>query len=526
MPASAISGRQPRRARAIGALDRSCRRAPADPLARCPRRQPRHASQDLHRRAEHHSGSTSPTPQSRSSARSAPTGSTHGLHFHIGSQILDLRRFAPRWRRRAAGRFQHPQHEAAAPAARLTPTSSPRRRSRTTSSARTRPCARSGDGKRIDDELGRARAQSTVTLYTVESSQAQRGGLRRGRRRQVGQPGVRCSTTPATRRDGGRARTPTPRTRRLVHPAGTAPRASDIITADVDLPTPRPGDIVAVPVTGAYGHAMANNYNLVSPGRRSSSSAMEGAAAVRRESHEDLTWRIVRPRPTRSARPARPRHRRRRVRRPRRRARRPRRHDRHRPAASEATGVLRRNEGDFGDILNNPDLVVELMGGLEPAREYVVRADGRQRTPSPPTSSCWPSTARSCGTARASTARSRASRPRPAAPSPSPGSAAMLAGAHVERLHGIAQRHHELHLEPDGRDRRRVRRTRPPRPRRSGTPRPTDRRRHRQGRRAKMAILARWRSTRREPRRDPHEGIEHLTADDLEYARSSASASS
>ncbi|HWI71062.1 MAG TPA: homoserine dehydrogenase, partial [Baekduia sp.] len=40
----------------------------------------------------------------------------------------------------------------------------------------------------------------------------------------------------------------------------------------------------------------------------------------------------------------------------------------------EVTGVLRRSEGDFATILENADLVVELMGGLEPAREYVVRA--------------------------------------------------------------------------------------------------------------------------------------------------------
>jgi homoserine dehydrogenase len=40
----------------------------------------------------------------------------------------------------------------------------------------------------------------------------------------------------------------------------------------------------------------------------------------------------------------------------------------------EVTGILRRSEGDFDTILANSDLIVELMGGLEPAREYVVRA--------------------------------------------------------------------------------------------------------------------------------------------------------
>ncbi|MCW2995872.1 MAG: homoserine dehydrogenase, partial [Conexibacter sp.] len=40
----------------------------------------------------------------------------------------------------------------------------------------------------------------------------------------------------------------------------------------------------------------------------------------------------------------------------------------------EIGGVLRRSEGDFDAILADSDLIVELMGGIEPAREYVVRA--------------------------------------------------------------------------------------------------------------------------------------------------------
>src|SRR3954453_7963823 len=40
----------------------------------------------------------------------------------------------------------------------------------------------------------------------------------------------------------------------------------------------------------------------------------------------------------------------------------------------EVTGVLRRSSGDFDEILAGSDLVVELMGGLDPARDYVLRA--------------------------------------------------------------------------------------------------------------------------------------------------------
>ncbi|MCW3063336.1 MAG: Homoserine dehydrogenase [Solirubrobacterales bacterium] len=40
----------------------------------------------------------------------------------------------------------------------------------------------------------------------------------------------------------------------------------------------------------------------------------------------------------------------------------------------EIAGVLTRSRGDFADILERSQLVVELIGGLEPAREYVLRA--------------------------------------------------------------------------------------------------------------------------------------------------------
>jgi homoserine dehydrogenase len=40
----------------------------------------------------------------------------------------------------------------------------------------------------------------------------------------------------------------------------------------------------------------------------------------------------------------------------------------------EIAGVLRRSEGDFDDILAGSDVVVELIGGTDPAREYVLRA--------------------------------------------------------------------------------------------------------------------------------------------------------
>jgi len=43
----------------------------------------------------------------------------------------------------------------------------------------------------------------------------------------------------------------------------------------------------------------------------------------------------------------------------------------HRP---EVAGVLRRSDGDFDQILDSSDVVVELIGGTDPARDYVLRA--------------------------------------------------------------------------------------------------------------------------------------------------------
>ncbi|MFN2616323.1 MAG: homoserine dehydrogenase [Thermoleophilaceae bacterium] len=40
----------------------------------------------------------------------------------------------------------------------------------------------------------------------------------------------------------------------------------------------------------------------------------------------------------------------------------------------QVTGVLTRSSGDFGQILEDSDLIVELIGGTEPARDYVLRA--------------------------------------------------------------------------------------------------------------------------------------------------------
>jgi homoserine dehydrogenase len=45
----------------------------------------------------------------------------------------------------------------------------------------------------------------------------------------------------------------------------------------------------------------------------------------------------------------------------------------------QLAGVLTRSQGDFDEILAGSDVIVELIGGLDPAREYVLRALGAGR---------------------------------------------------------------------------------------------------------------------------------------------------
>jgi diaminopimelate decarboxylase len=211
-----------------------------------------------------------------------------GLHFHIGSQILDLEPFRAALEVVAAlgdfhtynmgGGLGVPYtHEQSAPAI-------------DDYVSRKVDLLREivGPGKRIADEPGRALvAHSTVTLYTVQSVKhnvatwvAVDGGMSDNLRPMLYD--ARYEAMVVDRPNAGGT---------VAHLAGKHCESSDVLIHDVDLPDPRPGDVIAVPVTGAYGHAMANNYNgqprppivFVSNGN--------ARAVVRRETYEDLTRR-------------------------------------------------------------------------------------------------------------------------------------------------------------------------------------------------------------------------------------------
>jgi diaminopimelate decarboxylase len=75
--------------------------------------------------------------------------------------------------------------------------------------------------------------------------------------------------------------------------AGKHCESGDILVRDVDLADPRPGDLLVTPATGAYGYAMASNYNGIP---RPPVVFCEGGRAgvvVRRETYADLTSRDV-----------------------------------------------------------------------------------------------------------------------------------------------------------------------------------------------------------------------------------------
>jgi diaminopimelate decarboxylase len=69
--------------------------------------------------------------------------------------------------------------------------------------------------------------------------------------------------------------------------------SGDVLIEHAHLPDPRPGDVVVTPVTGAYGHAMANNYNGVPRPPVIFCSGGDARLVVRRETFEDLRGRDV-----------------------------------------------------------------------------------------------------------------------------------------------------------------------------------------------------------------------------------------
>jgi diaminopimelate decarboxylase len=144
-----------------------------------------------------------------------------------------------------------------------------------------------GTDKRLVIEPGRALvANAGVTLYTVESVKpglagetivAVDGGMSDNLRPML--YGAAYSAALAARMDGHGG---------VCTVVGKHCESGDVLVRDVRLPDPRPGDVLVTPVTGAYGHAMANNYNGVPRPPVIFCAGGDARVVVRRETHEDL----------------------------------------------------------------------------------------------------------------------------------------------------------------------------------------------------------------------------------------------
>jgi diaminopimelate decarboxylase len=73
--------------------------------------------------------------------------------------------------------------------------------------------------------------------------------------------------------------------------AGMHCESGDILVRDAVLDDPRPGDVLVTPATGAYGYAMANNYNALTRPPVIFCKDGDARVVVRRETYDDLTRR-------------------------------------------------------------------------------------------------------------------------------------------------------------------------------------------------------------------------------------------
>jgi diaminopimelate decarboxylase len=148
-----------------------------------------------------------------------------------------------------------------------------------------------GPRKRLLIEPGRSLvANSTVTLYTVETVKrnvstwvAVDGGMSDNLRPMLYGSKYEVAVASRMLATGGE----------LCQLAGKHCESGDVIARDVLIKDPQPGDIVVTPATGAYGYAMANNYNGVPRSPVIFCKDGNARVVVRRETYEDLASRDV-----------------------------------------------------------------------------------------------------------------------------------------------------------------------------------------------------------------------------------------
>jgi len=149
-----------------------------------------------------------------------------------------------------------------------------------------------GRGKKLLIEPGRSLvANACVTLYTVETVKRNvstwvgvDGGLSDNLRPMLYGSVYEAFFADRVNRAGQGER---------CHVAGKHCESGDVIVRGVPLDEPRPGDVLVTPATGAYGHAMANNYNGIPRPPVIFCKDGDARVVVRRETYEDLAARDV-----------------------------------------------------------------------------------------------------------------------------------------------------------------------------------------------------------------------------------------
>jgi diaminopimelate decarboxylase len=215
-----------------------------------------------------------------------------GLHAHIGSQLLELEPFR-REVAELAGLGEFPVWDLGGglgvryTADQPEPPSIDAYVGALTSAAGEHGMA--APGRRLLIEPGRAlTANAGVTLYTVESVKrnvsrwvAVDGGMSDNLRPML--YSARYEAHVADRFGGA--------TECVL--AGKHCESGDVIARGVMLDDPRPGDVIVTPATGAYGYAMASNYNGVLRPPVIFCEDGHARVVVRRETFDDLISRDV-----------------------------------------------------------------------------------------------------------------------------------------------------------------------------------------------------------------------------------------
>ncbi len=230
-------------------------------------------------------------PEAIERASTAPHLKLVGLHFHIGSQLLDLGPF-----RRAVsaiaelGEFGVYNLGGGLGVAYTAEDAAPALEDYLDAVI---GAAHEflGEDKRLLLEPGRALvANSTVTLYTVQTIKrnvstwvAVDGGMSDNLRPML--YGSRYEAMIANR--------PLAPASETCNLAGKHCESGDLLVRNVALADPAVGDVVVMPVTGAYGHSLANNYNGVPRPPVIFCRGGDTRVVVRRETYEDLAARDV-----------------------------------------------------------------------------------------------------------------------------------------------------------------------------------------------------------------------------------------